>query len=160
MQEEIPMFKFAALAGLGALAIVTVSPKWTATLAPTGGSQVAGTATVEPLERRTSLPLSDSTKAVLVDGKDSVRASISIKGGTANSSQAWHVHAGNCGAIGSVVGAMTSYPAITVGSDGSGTAVATIPGGLGAGDHVVAVHQGSAETATVACGALRPNAIP
>lgn len=154
------MFKFAALAGLGALAIVTVSPKWTATLAPTGGSQVAGTATVEPLERRTSLPLSDSTKAVMVDGKDSVRASISIKGSTANSSHAWHVHSGKCGSVGAAVGPMTDYPMITVGSDGSGTAAVVIAGGLGAGDHVVAVHRGTADTETIACGDLRPATVP
>lgn len=141
LEEIVQMIKLTALAGLSAIVAIGASTKWTAALDPKGGSQVTGTATVEPLA-----------------AADSARASLSLKG-RPDGLHAWHIHAGTCGAIGAVVGTMANYPLVTIGQDGWGTAQAVIAS-LGSGDHVVVVHSGAPNTATIACGKLRPSPVP
>lgn len=159
LEEVVQMIKLTTLAGLGAIAI-GASTKWTAALDSKDGSQVAGTATVEPFASGPGpMPVADSNSVRSVPAApDSARALISLKG-SAKGLHPWHIHAGTCGAIGSVVGTMANYPLITIGQDGWGTAQAVVAG-LGSGDHVVAVHSGTSNTATIACGKLRPSPAP
>ena len=51
---------------------------------------------------------------------------VTIRGATAGARIPWHVHQGNCGAGGQIVGEPSAYPAIVVGGDGTGTASAQI----------------------------------
>lgn len=154
------MIRIATLAGLGAISVMSVSSTWNATLDSQAGSKVTGTATVERLENNSSPTASDSMKASTEVAKDSIRASVSIKGGEANASHAWHIHSGTCASVGPVAGAMATHPMIQADADGSGTATVTMLGNLPSSPHVVAVHQGTADTPTIACGDLRPTTVP
>jgi hypothetical protein len=156
------MFKLTTIGSvLGAVAVIGGGAKWTANLESKGGSKVVGTATVELVEgARMAMPAKDSVKPSMPMAKDSVRASISITGSAANATHAWHIHSGTCASIGGAVGMMGSYPQIKTGADGAGKASATITENLGSGDHVVAVHKGSADTETIACGELRSSTMP
>lgn len=76
------MIRLTALASLGAIVVVGGGTRWTANLQSNGGSKVTGTATVERLEPAPMpTPVSDSMKPAATS---STRASISIKGGTAD----------------------------------------------------------------------------
>jgi hypothetical protein len=120
-----------------ALTAAVAPMKWTATLAPQGGSKIAGTATVVPAG----------------DAKSTV--SISITGGTPNATYPWHVHTGKCGP-GGVYGPGSAYTPIKVDASGAGTVTITLPAAAPAeGDYHVNVHKSSSDMATiVACGDL------
>lgn len=113
--------------------------KWTTTLAPQGGSKVAGTASVAP----------GSAAGTSV-------ATISITGGTPGSVYPWHVHTGKCGPGGSVVGSGAAYKPLTAGPDGTATSTAQLSvAAPTSGDFHVNVHASPTNMATiVSCGNL------
>ncbi len=112
--------------------------KWTTTLKPEAGSQVAGTASLEAgKEPGTSI------------------ATISITGGTPGATYPWHVHQGKCTA-GPVFGSGAAYKPVKVGSDGTGKATANINAAPpNSGDFHVNVHASPTDMKTiVSCGEL------
>ena len=145
------MVKLIACAGL---TIVTVlagsSPKWKADLSPQGGSKISGHATVESR------------------GTDSVAMTISIHGGEINSSYAWHLHQGACGANGQIQGMETAYPELKTSESGSAETSVTLPiAPPTSGVYSVNVHPQASgykdadsskklTAAVVACGQLKP----
>jgi hypothetical protein len=113
-----------------------VPETWSATLASVGGSAVTGTA--------------KGTTA-----NDASQVTVTVSGGTAGSTLPWHVHEGKCGdASPPIVGPAGSYPPITIGSDGTGTASASVPVKLNeAKNYIVNVHASPTNLGTiVACG--------
>lgn len=93
-------------------------------------------------------------KATSLEGKTEAR--ISLDGATAGGSHPWMIHEGSCNLPGAALGAATDYPAITVGQDGRGNAVATVNARLDeAKDYIVVVHASQSDMNTVvACGDL------
>ena len=71
----------------------------------------------------------------------------------------WHVHQGDCGEGGPIVGDPNAYPPIVVGPEGGGQAWADIDPVLSMdGDYYVNVHESPETLGTiVACGKLNPN---
>lgn len=124
---------------LSLMALAAASaPKWTATLQPTGGSQVKGSAVVEAV------------------AADSTRATIQVTGAKAGSDLAWHIHGGACGADGQIFGAPTAYPPLKAGPDGTAAGVVTLPAVLPtSGEYSVTVHKSATDMAPAACGALK-----
>lgn len=115
----------------------TILPSWQALVTPTtaeGG--VMGEVTI----RATT-------------GGDTYTA-IEIEKATPGATHPWHVHSGDCGSGGGIVGAATAYAPITVDAGGEGEANATIAVELDPdGDYYVNVHQSPDDLATiVACG--------
>jgi hypothetical protein len=108
-----------------------------ARLSPTTGNQVTGDA-----------------RAVAAVGSTAV--TVDISNAAAGASHPWHVHQGECGTNGPVVGAGTDYPPLVVGTDGRARAVATI--GVQLSDQVpyfVNVHLSRQAMGTiVSCGRL------
>jgi hypothetical protein len=113
-----------------------VPETWNANLASVGGSTITGTA--------------KGTTA-----HDSTHVTITISGGTPGATLPWHVHEGKCGdASPPVVGPMTAYPPLVVGSDGTATAMAHFSPKLNeASNYIVNVHASPTNLGTiVACG--------
>jgi hypothetical protein len=123
----------ACASGGGSEGIVDFS----AQLQPTAGNQVRG-----------------SASAVSAIGETAV--TLEIQNATAGATHPWHVHSGQCGTNGPVVGGGSNYPALTVGSDGRARAVASIPVALDDdAPYFVNVHLSSQAMGTiVSCGAL------
>jgi hypothetical protein len=115
------------------------SIRWTAALAPQAGGTVAGTATVAP-------GTTSGTTVVVV----------SIRGGTPGAIYPWHVHSGQCGDNGSIVGSASAYPSLTANADGTGQANATLPiPAPSSGSYYVNVHASPSDMGTiVSCGNL------
>jgi hypothetical protein len=110
---------------------------FSAQLQPTTGNDVRGTAS-----------------AVTAVGQTAV--TIEIENASPGARHPWHVHRGECGTNGPVVGVGADYPVLDVDADGDVRAVATI--GLELDDnerYFVNVHE-SAQTmgVIVSCGAL------
>jgi hypothetical protein len=120
-----------------AVAAAVAPMKWTATLAPQGGSKIAGTASVVPAG----------------DAKSTV--TISITGGSPSTTYPWHVHTGKCGP-GGVYGPASAYTPIKTDTYGAGTVTITLPAASPAdGDYHVNVHKSPSDMATiVSCGDL------
>jgi hypothetical protein len=147
------MIKIIASAGFALVTILAsgpLSPRWRADLASENGSKISGSATGE------------SRSA------DSTALTISIRGGEAKSSYAWHVHQGGCDTSGPIIGMDTAYPELQTAEAGTAEAAVTLGIVLPAsGVQSVHVHpqmkdykagEGAkkfAET-TVACGELKP----
>lgn len=110
---------------------------WNARLASESGSSVTGT-----------------SQALVRDGRTKV--SISVSGATSGASHPWHVHEGNCGSGGAVVGPADAYPPLAIGSAGSATANADLGLTLNeARDYHVNVHRSASDMGTIiACGNL------
>jgi hypothetical protein len=110
---------------------------FSAQLQPTTGNEVRGTA-----------------NAVTAIGETAV--TIEIENATPGARHPWHVHRGECGTNGPVVGVGADYPVLEVDADGEVRAVATI--GLQLDDdepYFVNVHQSPQAMGTiVSCGAL------
>lgn len=81
-------------------------------------------------------------------------ASIALEGGEENHTYPWHIHSGDCGSGGSIVGDPAAYQPVTTGADGEGQATADLALELEAdADYYVNVHKSPSETGTiVACG--------
>lgn len=85
-------------------------------------------------------------------------ASASVDG-DANAVYPWHVHAGECGSGGPIVGSAAAYPALAMGAEGEATAEATLDVTLDPeADYYVNVHASPDDLGTiVACGELHTN---
>jgi hypothetical protein len=120
-----------------AIAAAVAPMKWTAALAPMGGSKIAGTATVAPA--------GDAKATVMV----------SITGGTPNATYPWHIHVGKCPG-GGVYGPASAYTPIKTDASGAGTVTITLPAASPeSGDYHVNVHKSASDMATiVSCGDL------
>jgi hypothetical protein len=113
--------------------------KWNTTLAPQGAGTVAGTATVAP----------GTTAGTTV-------VAVVITGGTPGAIYPWHVHTGNCGEQGPVVGSAAAYPVLTADAAGKAQANATIPVTTPTtGNYYVNVHASPSDMGTIiSCGNL------
>jgi hypothetical protein len=83
-------------------------------------------------------------------------ASISVTGAPAAALLPWHIHAGQCGSGGPIVGNASAYPLLRTGSDGRAAASVSVPADLAVDrEYYLDVHAGSSELGTiVACGQL------
>ena len=81
---------------------------------------------------------------------------ISLTGAQPDGHHPWHVHRGQCGDNGPIVGNAGDYPALHVGSDGRASATATISVALvEETPYYVNVHRSAADLGTIiACGRL------
>jgi hypothetical protein len=83
-------------------------------------------------------------------------ATAELRNGTAGDVYLWHVHAGSCGARGSVVGKAAAYPPLMIDVEGDGSVTVTLPARLARDSayHVdVHLSDGDGET-VIACGDL------
>ena len=117
----------------------TTGMKWTATLAPQSGGSTTGTATVAP----------GTTGGTTV-------VAVSLTGGAPGATYPWHVHSGQCGDQGPVVGSGAAYPPLVVGNTGTAQATATIPVPTpSSGNYYVNVHASPTDMGTIiSCGNL------
>lgn len=85
-------------------------------------------------------------------------ASISADG-EANARYPWHIHAGECGSGGPIVGSATAYPVLSMNAEGEAMAEATLDVTLDEeADYYVNVHASPDDLGTiVACGELHTN---
>ena len=87
---------------------------------------------------------------------DGTRAMVEIDDAEANAQHPWHVHSGDCGSNGPIVGDPAAYPVLSVDANGEASAEATIDVVLDAdADYYVNIHKSPTETETiVSCGEL------
>lgn len=117
--------------------------RWNATLATpsalVGALDVHGTAWMAPVGGRTV-------------------ASVTMSNAAPGGVHPWHVHQGQCGSNGAIVGPTDAYPPLNVQSDGTATAQASLDMPLpSSGDYHVNVHASSDNMGTIiACGNLAP----
>jgi hypothetical protein len=129
---------FAAIAALVCTVVAARMPmKWTATLQPGSGSSISGSATVEPAGGQS-------------------KATVTLTGGSPNTTYPWHVHAGACGGNGKVVGPATAYTPIKTDAYGGGKVTVTLPfAAPDSGSYYVNVHKSATDMGTiVSCGNL------
>jgi hypothetical protein len=83
-------------------------------------------------------------------------ASGAVTGTAERAIRPWHVHHGQCGQGGAILGSASDYPPIKIGPGGTGSATATLDVATPAtGDYLVNVHASAADLQTiVACGDL------
>jgi hypothetical protein len=130
---------------------IDIASRWTATLTPTmamrDSGAITGNTTVSLGARASMLPGNSSTET---------KAMLSLYGATSGSSHAWHIHLGSCGNDRGIIGSPELYPAVTVGADGRGDAMATLPFSTPReGEFYADVHEtGRAASRQVACGPL------
>ena len=111
---------------------------WSATISPRSGSDVRGELKLQ---------------SVVVGSA----ANISITGAAAGAQHPWHVHTGTCSNSGPIVGSVSNYPLLTVGTDGRASANATISTALSEGtSYIVNVHRSTSDLGTIiGCGELK-----
>lgn len=130
------MIRIAAAVGLASFALVAPM-KWSAKLAPQGGTKVSGTVSVEP-------------------GKDasSTHATVTITDGDPGATYPWHVHSGKCGDNGGVVGQASAYTPIKIDKSGKGKVDVTLPFAIpDNGAYYVNIHHSPSDMGTiVSCG--------
>ncbi len=92
--------------------------------------------------------------ADVLDGKTT--ATIALTGAAVGGVHPWHIHQGKCGSGGPIIGDMSAYRPVTVGSDGRAAGSAVLMLQLKeATEYYVNVHHSSSDMATiVACGDL------
>lgn len=109
---------------------------WEATLSPLGNSTVRGSVKAQ--------------SAVLGTG-----VHISISGATLNANHPWHIHRGQCGDNGAIVGDASAYPVLTAGNDGNASVNTTLKVALLENEHYyVNVHRSQTDLAPISCGNL------
>lgn len=116
-----------------------VLPTWQALVTPTSAeSEVMGEVAIRATE-----------------GGDTY-AAIAIEGSEPGRTHPWHIHRGECGSGGAIVGAANAYEPITVDGGGEGKATASILLALDPeAEYYVNVHRSPDDLATiVACGAV------
>lgn len=128
-----------------ATAGVTTAPiglatQWAGTISPLMASGIMGTSAA------VSGPLKTSVTA-------------SIHGVVPGESHPWHVHVGQCGDNGKIVGDPKSYPLLTASADSAAATSATVLAELLPGTrYYVNIHKSASEMGViVACGALSPS---
>src|SRR5687767_2820693 len=110
---------------------------WEASLSAVGMSGVSGTAEAQSVGVGTGVR-------------------ISLSGAQSGGHHPWHVHRGQCGDNGPIVGEASAYPALHVGTDGraSGTATIGVPL-VEETPYYVNVHRSATDLGTIiACGRL------
>jgi hypothetical protein len=123
-----------------------VGTRWNATLATpanlVGASQIRGRAWMAQPDR-------DSTRT---------RASVSIENAVPGGQHPWHVHVGQCGSNGGILGAPEAYQPLDVGGNGRAESTADLALPLPAsGQYYVNVHASPNNLGTIiACGNLAP----
>lgn len=110
---------------------------WTTRLQPQAGTNVSGTASA-------------------VASSADTRVTVTLTGAMSGDVHPWHVHTGQCGSNGPIVGPASSYPPLAVDAGGGATARATLPLALTMGtNYYVNVHKSSTEMGTIiSCGDL------
>lgn len=85
---------------------------------------------------------------------DGTFASIALEGGEASHTYPWHIHEGECGSGGAIVGDAAAYNAVTTDAEGEGQADADLAIDLREdGNYYINVHQSPDDLGTiVACG--------
>jgi hypothetical protein len=86
------------------------------------------------------------------------RAQVDIANAVPGGDHPWHVHVGQCGSNGPIVGPAASYRSLEVGDDGKATATADLPVAMPtSGQYYVNVHASTNNMGTIiACGNLAP----
>lgn len=117
----------------------TPGEDWDAELTPQGGSSVRGTVTAK-------------------SGVGGTTSTIQIRGAMAGATHPWHIHRGDCGSNGAIVGEASAYPPLVVGADGLASATASIGPDIDTAqddDYYVNVHASPQNMASIiACGEL------
>jgi hypothetical protein len=148
----LPLFVLAGCKALGggkpAVAInsseADVSARWNGTLATppglAGALDLKGTAWMAP------------------SGDQSTAVRISISNAAPGGVHPWHVHSGDCGSQGDILGPADAYRPLRVGDAGTATADATLPIKMPTtGSYHVNVHASATNMSTIiACGNLAP----
>jgi hypothetical protein len=131
------VIRIAAVVGLASVAVVA-QMKWNAKLDPQGDAKVSGTATVEG------------------KGASSTHATVSLTGGDPGAVYPWHVHSGQCGGNGPVVGQASAYTPIKISRSGTGKVDVTLPFAVpDNGSYYVNIHKSASDMGTiVSCGNL------
>lgn len=146
------------LAGVASAACAHQSEVATTMEMGTPGETVAGDAVLPSWQALVTPATAESE----VKGEVAIRATeggetysaISIEGGESGHAYPWHVHSGDCGSGGGIVGDASAYAPITVDASGEGKATATVAIELDPdADYYVNVHRSPDDLATiVACG--------
>lgn len=112
---------------------------WFATVNPVGGTGISGT-------------------SAAVGSANQTNATVTLGGATAGTTLPWHIHLGQCGDNGAIVGPPAAYPPLMVGADGTANASATVPAGLNTTTrYYVNIHKSPTEMGVIAaCGNLTP----
>lgn len=112
-------------------------PEWASDLTGSSGTAITGEAFARPAGNETYV-------------------SIAINGATGGAIHPWHIHDGNCGSNGPIIGEASAYPVLNVDASGGADAESTIGVALDpGGDYYVNVHQSPEDQGTiVACGEL------
>jgi hypothetical protein len=95
-------------------------------------------------------------EAVAHAGESGTFVSIDVEGGESGAAHPWHVHLGDCGSGGAVVGAESAYPPLQIGAGGEAEAEATISERLDPeAEYHVNIHLSAAQAdSIIACGGL------
>lgn len=96
------------------------------------------------------------------DGATQTIASVRLVNAEPGATYAWHVHYGTCEQDIGVVGESNAYPPLTIGSEGEGSARATLPFTTPtrrSGSFFVKVHDTGDMSAIVACERLVPRGV-
>jgi hypothetical protein len=111
-------------------------------------------ANVEPTN--TTLQLMGNAVVRMTEGEQSFTASLEMRNDVPGAVRPWHVHFGNCGSGGPIVGTDNAYPRLTVGSGGAATSDVIVRVGLDpVGAYHVNVHESDQYfTTIIACGDL------
>ncbi|HKU62962.1 MAG TPA: CHRD domain-containing protein [Gemmatimonadales bacterium] len=86
------------------------------------------------------------------------RAQVDISNAVPKGQHPWHVHQGQCGSNGPIVGPAESYRPLEVDGDGKATATADLPVAMAtSGQYYINVHASASNMGTIiACGNLAP----
>jgi hypothetical protein len=86
------------------------------------------------------------------------RAEVDIANAVPGGNHPWHVHVGQCGSNGPILGPATSYHSLEVGGDGKAKATADLPVAMPTtGQYYINVHASANNMGTIiACGNLAP----
>ncbi len=123
-----------------------VGTRWNATLATpaglVGASQVRGTGWMAPRD-------GDATRT---------RASVTVENAVPGGRHPWHIHEGQCGSNGGILGPPNAYQALDIGGNGRAASTADLPLPLPAsGQYYINVHASPNNMGTIiACGNLAP----
>lgn len=152
--RTIPALVVVAAIGLGACVQRSMemdagsveSPAWRATIAPIGSAEpvnVTGTATMQPASNPTL-----------------TNVMIELHGAQPNATHPWHVHAGDCGNTGGIVGPPAAYTPLTIDANGDARTTVMLPFSTPTtGNFSVNVHKSADELGVIiACGMLAPGA--
>lgn len=113
-------------------------PMWGATLVPSVGSTVRGS-------------------AIFVGTGEGMRTRVvvTLEGSRNGSLHPWDIHEGRCGGNGLIVGRAADYPPIPIGGAGAATMSLELPATLRSrGEYYIDVHDSFARVRSISCGPL------